>query len=219
MTYNSQNTILAADVANQFWNTYFATQIQNSVAYPNSGSTRSYVVPSGKSFVNAYYWQREAVPRLGNAPPAARQGTPGRNIGAGQFTNTPGNGIIRGGTGTGSIHAVLRTEVQRFSTLTQNFVWQVYRYYQRNTGPNQQFNVYNLGVRRYSTSSRFQTNPNNTIVSNVDQISTGEFNALMESFAQTYAAQRNSSSQQQSQSYTICHNSCHSSCHRNRGRR
>ena len=215
MTYGSTSSVVdAQEVADRFWNDYFGSLILAAESFGNPGSTPSGSVPSGKFTVPTWYWQQEVVPRFSNAPSQARGSQASRNINEAQF----GVGSnITGGTGTGSVHVVLRAEMNRHDHFVNSFTWTAQRTLQQYQGNTQQ-NVYSSTKKRYATFNEFTTNPTNTIASG-DTVGQTEFDALFNAFAQTYTAQRNAGSHTQATNYTICHSSCHSSCHRNRGRR
>ena len=210
MTYGSGNTVLAQDVADRFWNSYFSGQILAAQSFVNTGApseTRTY----GKYIVTYYYWNREIVPRFSNAPTQARGAQAGRNINAAQF------GV--GSTITASgVHTACKNECGRFSNFVNSFRWYSQRTLQNYAG-NQTIVAYDQTKRRYAVFNEFSAaSPGNTIAAG-DTISTTEYDTLFNSFAQTYAAQRNAGAHIQYTPYTICHTSCHTSCHRNRGRR
>jgi hypothetical protein len=230
MTYNSGNTILGSDVADRFWNDYFAAQIDTAQSYTNAGSNAAGTlgpsgdVPSGKFTVQTWYWQQEVVPRFSDSPNQARGAQPARDLPGTDFTGVAvpsfPTGTIKGGTSTGSIFDVCKIEMGRFANFVNAFRWTSYRTLQT-YGPAGQGTVFDQTVKRYAIFNEFTIGSPATggFTDTGDSITTAEFDGAFNILAQLYATQRAAGAHTQATDYTICHNSCHTSCHRNRGRR
>ena len=192
MTYSSNSKILADDVANQFWNTYF-------------GST----VLAGGSF-NLTYNTFASNP--GFPPQPGSENAPSRGI-----TGTTLKASTSTMHGTNVFNA-FKAEVNRFTGYYHSYRWYVSRTYYRYQG-NQYQIAHDATVARWLSAGAWTyTAPSNNLGTN-DQVTTGEFNTLFSNFASNYSSQSTAKTISDFDTYTMCHSSCHSSCHGSRSRR
>jgi hypothetical protein len=192
MTYSSPNKILADDVANQFWNTYFGDD----------------VLPGGSfNLTNNSFTADSGFP----SQPGS-QYAPGRSI-----TGTTLKASTSTMDGTNVFNA-FKTEVNRFTGYYHSYTWLVHRTYYQYSGHLYQTAVNQSVSRWLSAGAWTYTAPSNNLGSS-DRVTTGEFNTLFSSFASNYSTQSTSQSITDYDSYTQCHSSCHTSCHTSRSRR
>ena len=221
MTYSSPNQILADDVANQFWNTYFSSQILSGTSFGTgsgaSGKARTVQYPqtfkgakqsqTSGTVYDLYYQNDSGFP----SDPGSTSG-PSRAI-----TGTTLKASTSTMNGTNVFNA-FKSEINRFRGYYASYRWIVYRTYYQYQG-NQSTTALDQTRARWSGSNAFTyTAPSNSLGSS-DKVTTSEFNTLFSNMSNNYASQRTGGSTSTTSSYTQCHNSCHSSCHGSRSRR
>jgi hypothetical protein len=222
MTYSSPNQILADDVANQFWSTYFSSQILSGTSFGTgsgaSGAARTVQYPQldkanakigqvNGTVYDLYYQNDSGFP----SDPGSTSG-PSRAI-----TGTTLKASTSTMNGTNVFNA-FKSEINRFRGYYASYRWVVTRTYYQYQG-NQTITALDQTRARWSGSSAFTyTAPSNSLGSS-DKVTTSEFNTLFSNMSNNYASQRTGGSTTATSSYTQCHSSCHSSCHTSRGRR
>jgi hypothetical protein len=223
MTYSSPNQILADDVANQFWNTYFSSQILSgtsfgtgsgaegtarTVQYPQSDKSGAKTGQQSGTVYDLYYQNDSGFPSDPGSLSAPSRAITGTTLKASTSTMN----------GTNVFNA-FKTEIDRFRGYYASYRWIVTRTYYHYQG-NQTQTALDQTRARWSGSSAFTyTAPSNSLGSS-DTATTSEFNTLFSNMSNNYASQRTGGSGiTTTSSYTQCHNSCHTSCHGSRSRR
>ena len=239
MAYSSGSTVIGDDVADAFWDSYFSGVLPVGSAYVNGvlygGGTTNFSAANTIGFTTYYWFLNDSnFPGTQSQPGSTTE--PSRNL-----TDITGDITAAG------IFSAIKNEVQRFTTYNSSVKWYVTRNWQTYTtvpgsgssyggidGPEgrpknadvQDHILYQRAheqvKERWMTTSQFSfTDPVNNIVADVDDISTSEYNALFQSFADAYSSAVSSASLSTTvvSSYTQCHNSCHTSCHGSRTRR
>jgi hypothetical protein len=222
MTYSSPNQILADDVANQFWNTYFSSQILSGTSFGTgsgaSGDARTVQYPqtfkgakqgqTSGTVYDLYYQNDSGFPSDPGSLSAPSRAITGTTLKASTSTMN----------GTNVFNA-FKTEINRFRGYYASYRWIVTRTYYQYQG-NQTQTALDQTRARWSGSSAFTyTAPSNSLGSS-DTATTSEFNTLFSNMSNNYASQRTGGSNiTTTSSYTQCHNSCHTSCHGSRSRR
>ena len=221
MTYSSNSKILADDVANQFWNTYFSSQVLSGTAFGTgsgaSGKARTVQYPQtfkgskiGQTTGTVYdlYYQNDS----GFPSDPGSTSSPSRAI-----TGTTLKASTTTMNGTNVFNA-FKSEINRFRGYYASYRWVVYRTYYQYQGTQYQTALDQTKARWSGSSAFTYTAPANSLGAN-DQVTTGEFDTLFSNMSTNYANQRSGGSTTTTNSYTQCHNSCHSSCHGSRNRR
>lgn len=222
MTYSSGNQVLATDVVNRFWNSYFSAQLLSGTAFGTGtgayGTARTVQYPqstkSGKTgqingtVYDLFYQNDSGFP----ADPGSTS-IPAGSITTGQKLKD--NSYKMNGT---SVYNAFKGEVERFRGYYASYRWVVYRTYYQYQG-----NLYQTALdqtkARWSGSSAFTyTAPSNNLAT-TDQVTTTEFDTLFSNLSTNYANQRGGGTTTATNYYTQCHNSCHTSCHTSRSRR
>lgn len=233
MTYSKDSIVEGDDVVDRFWNSYLSGNLSSGASYVNGskyGGTTNFSAANTYGYTSYYWFQRDSgFPGTQSQPGSAY--APARAL----------NDITGNITSAGIFNAI-KTETQRYTTYNANVKWYVTRRWQtyrtqgawryRSGNEGLPYNGTHVATTlyqraheqvkaRWMTTSQFTfTDPANNIAANIDDISTGEYNTLFQSFSSNYSsAKSTASSTTVSQSYTQCHNSCHSSCHGSRGRR
>ena len=249
MTYSSNNVVIGDDVVDQFWNAYLSGNISAGAAYVNGSTSGGTTNFSNANTVQVQYPQTFKGSKQGQISGTTLRywfqndsNFPGSQSHPGS-ASAPARALndITGDITAAGIFNAIKTETQRFTTYNSSVKWYVTRRWQtyRTSGPSTIYGneglPYNgthvattlyqraheqVKARWMSTSQFTFTDPTNNIVADVDDVSTGEYNTLFQSFSSNYSsAKSTASSTTVSQSYTQCHNSCHSSCHGSRSRR
>ena len=233
MSFLTGDIVVGDEVTDRFWNSYLSGQVSSGQAYVNGvlygGGTTNFS-NANTLYYFVYYWFQNDSNFPGSQSHPGSTSAPARAL----------NDITGNITAAGIFNAV-KTETQRFTSYNANVKWYVTRRWQTYTtsgaaqisGPEGlPYNGTHVATvlyqraheqvkARWMTTSQFTfTDPANSIVADVDDVSTSEYNALFESFKNAYVSAKGSAaSTTVSSSYTQCHNSCHSSCHTSRSRR
>ena len=192
MTYSSGNKVLADDVSNQFWNTYFGGTVLAGGSF--NLQFNSFASDSGFP----------SQPGSENAPVRTITGT---TLKASTSTMNSTN-----------VFNAFKTEVNRFTGYYHSYRWYVSRTYYRYNGHLYETAVDQTVKRWVSAGAWTYTAPSNNLGSS-DKVTTGEYNTLFSNFASNYSTQSTSKTISDFDSYTLCHSSCHTSCHGSRSRR